>query len=121
MFKPQRPQNLEFSGRGEEHRGQGNVFPVSPGLISTNERPPQRPQNFTPSAKRELHPVHATIPGMRLEGAPLLLLLPCEGDGWLPGPRIVLNCAWMTCSPDPSLISMTRSSSCSPAFETLST
>src|SRR6476620_2207612 len=51
MLSPQRPQNLEFAGRVEEHRGQGKVVPPSPGLTRTNEFPPQRPQNLTPSAK----------------------------------------------------------------------
>ena len=73
MLRPQRPQNRECSGRVFPHRGQGNEFGDSPGLISTNERFPQRPQNFTPSAKRELQFEHATIPGIRLELAPLLL------------------------------------------------
>jgi len=67
MFNPHRPQNLDPSGSGAEHRGQGNVAAASPALTSTNERPPQRPQNFTPSANRELQPAHATIPGIRLE------------------------------------------------------
>lgn len=80
MFNPHRPQNLEFSGRGDAQRGQGNVLAVSAGVTSVNERPPQRPQNFTPSAKRELHVVHATMPGIKLEWIPLLLL-PCEGVG----------------------------------------
>jgi len=74
MFKPQRPQNLEFSGSGVAQRGHGKVFAVSPGLTRTNERPPHRPQNFTPSANRELHPAHATMPGMILECTPPLLL-----------------------------------------------
>jgi len=80
-LSPQRPQNREFSGRVEEHRGQGKVVPPSPGLIRTNEFPPHRPQNFTPSAKRELHVLQATIPGRRLDCPVPLLLLPCEGDG----------------------------------------
>jgi len=67
MFRPQRPQNLEFSGSGEEQRGHGKLPAVSPVLTTPNDRPPQRPQNFTPSAKRELQPTHATIPGMTLE------------------------------------------------------
>ena len=74
MFNPHRPQNLEFSGKGDEHRGQGNVLAVSAGVTRVNERPPHRPQNFTPSAKRELQVMHATIPGIRLEWTPLLPL-----------------------------------------------
>ena len=85
IFSPQRPQNLEFSGRGTEHLGHGNDRPVSPGLTTANERPPHRPQNFTPSANRELQVVQATIPGIRLECTPLLLLpplaAPCDGVG----------------------------------------
>ena len=67
MFNPHRPQNLEFSGKGDEHRGHGNVLAVSAGLTRVKERPPHRPQNFTPSAKRELQVMHATMPGIRLE------------------------------------------------------
>ena len=67
MLSPQRPQNLEFSGSDVEQRGHGNVFRVSPALTITNERPPHRPQNFTPSAKRDPQPVHATMPGIMLE------------------------------------------------------
>ena len=67
MLKPQRPQNFEFCGRGVEHRGQGNEPALSPGLTTTKERLPQRPQNFTPSAKRELQLEQATIPGITLE------------------------------------------------------
>jgi hypothetical protein len=67
MLKPQRPQNLEFCGSGVEHRGHGKLFCISPGLTRTNDRPPHLPQNFTPSAKRELQVAHATIPGIMLE------------------------------------------------------
>ena len=66
-FSPQRPQNREFDGRAVEHRGHGNEPGDSPGLTSTNERLPQRPQNFAPSANRDPHFVHATMPGMTLE------------------------------------------------------
>jgi len=67
MLRPQRPQNREFSGRGEEHLGHGNVFDESPAVTTANERLPHRPQNFTPSAKREWQFVQATMPGMTLE------------------------------------------------------
>ena len=85
MLRPQRPQNLEFCGGGAEQRGHGKPFCISPGLTNTNERPPHRPQNFTPSAKRELQVEHATIPGITLECIPPLLL-PCDGEGWLAVP-----------------------------------
>jgi hypothetical protein len=81
---------------------------------------PHLPQNFTPSANRELQFVQATIPGITLDAAAPLLLVPCEGDGWLEAPCAGRNCAWITCSPASSVISITRSSSFSPAFETLS-
>ena len=83
MLSPHRPQNLECCGSWFEQRGHGNEPGDSPGLTTTNERPPQRPQNLTPSANRELQFVQATMPGIRLEWAPLELL-PCDGDGLLP-------------------------------------
>lgn len=92
ILSPQRPQNREFCGSELEHRGQGNEFGVSPGLTITNERFPHRPQNFTPSANREPQFEHATIPGIKLELAPPLLL-PCDGDGWLPVSLSGFNCA----------------------------
>jgi hypothetical protein len=67
IFKPQRPQNLEFSGSGAEHRGQGYVFAAPPGVIIWKDPLPQRPQNLTPSAKREPQFEHPTMPGMTLE------------------------------------------------------
>lgn len=67
MLNPQRPQNRECSGKRFAQRGHGKEFGDSPALTSTNERFPQRPQNFTPSAKRELQFEHATIPGITLE------------------------------------------------------
>ena len=87
IFKPQRPQNLENGGSFAEQRGHGKLSESSLSLISLNERFPQRPQNFTPSANLELQFVQATIPGIRLEGAALLLLPPsCDGEGWLAVP-----------------------------------
>jgi hypothetical protein len=80
MLKPQRPQNFEFCGRGVEHRGQGNSAELSAGLTTTKDLFPQRPQNLTPSAKRELQVEQATIPGITLEWIPPLLL-PCDGEG----------------------------------------
>lgn len=81
MLSPQRPQNLEFIGKGDEQRGHGNVFAGwSPALTSVNDRFPQRPQNLTPSAKRDPHWVHATMPGIKLDPAPLLAV-PSDGDG----------------------------------------
>jgi len=80
ILSPQRPQNFELFGKGVEHLGQGKVPVLSPGLTTTNERLPQRPQNFTPSANREWHVAHATMPGMMLELTPPLLL-PWDGDG----------------------------------------
>jgi hypothetical protein len=80
ILNPHRPQNLEFCGNGVEHRGHGNAPTLSPGLTTTKERLPQRPQNFTPSANRELHVEQATMPGMMLEWTPPLLL-PCDGEG----------------------------------------
>ena len=53
MLSPQRPQKREFSGSGEEHLGHGNVFAESDTVTTANDRPPHRPQNFTPSANRE--------------------------------------------------------------------
>jgi hypothetical protein len=53
IFSPHRPQYLEFSGSGAEQRGHGNMFVSSPALTRTNDLPPQRPQNFTPSANLE--------------------------------------------------------------------
>ena len=83
-MSPQRPQNLEFSGSGDEHRGHGNVLDgASPALTSMKERLPQRPQNFTPSANFDLQLEHATMPGIMLDPVPLLPV-PCDGDGWLP-------------------------------------
>lgn len=92
MFIPQRPQKREPAASTFEHRGHGNEPGGPPALIITNERLPQRPQNFTPSAKREPHREQATIPGMRLEVAPPLLL-PCEGEGWLDPPWADRSCA----------------------------
>jgi len=67
IFNPHLPQNFEFSGNNVEHRGQGNVPVDSAGLTRINERPPHLPQNLIPSAKRALHVLHATIPGIMLE------------------------------------------------------
>jgi hypothetical protein len=67
MLSPQRPQKREFSGSGLEHRGHGYVFAVPPGLIIVNDPLPQRPQNLTPSAKREPQFEQATMPGITLE------------------------------------------------------
>ena len=53
MFSPHRPQKREFSGSGAEHLGHGTMLLASPALTRTNERPPHRPQNFTPSANLE--------------------------------------------------------------------
>ena len=80
MFKPHRPQKREFSGSGEEHLGHGNIFVESPAVTTAKDRPPHRPQNFTPSAKREWQFVQATMPGMTLEWIPLLPL-PWDGVG----------------------------------------
>jgi hypothetical protein len=66
-FSPQRPQKREFGGKAAEHRGQGNDPGSSPGLTRINDRFPQRPQNLAPSANREPHLVHATMPGITLE------------------------------------------------------
>ena len=67
MLSPHLPQNLEFSGSGAAHRGHGNMFADSPALTSANDRPPHRPQNFTPSANLDWQVVQATMPGIRLE------------------------------------------------------
>ena len=67
MLKPQRPQKRENSGSIFEHRGHGNEPGDSPGLTMMKERLPQRPQNLTPSAKRELQFEQATMPGITLE------------------------------------------------------
>ena len=117
MLRPQRPQKRENSGSMFEQRGHGNERGDSPGLTRTKFRLPHRPQNFTPSANRELQFEQATMPGIRLECTPLLLL-PCDGEGLLPASVIDLSCACMTCSSASSRISITRSSSRSPAFET---
>src|SRR5689334_25377042 len=97
ILSPQRPQNREFCGSGEEHRGHGKLAAVSPGVTSTKLRPPQRPQKRTPSAKRDPHDSQATIPGKMLES---LALVPCEGDGWLVV-EVARRCAWISCSPAP--------------------
>jgi hypothetical protein len=81
MLRPQRPQKREFCGNGAAQRGHGYVAGASPALTSENEPPPQRPQNRTPSANREPQLVHATIPGMTLDGGDPLLLDPSDGDG----------------------------------------
>ena len=86
MLNPQRPQKRENSGSGSNIAGTEKSAADSPGLIRTNERLPHRPQNFTPSANREPQFEQATMPGIRLEFTPLLLL-PCDGDGWLAGVR----------------------------------
>ena len=78
MLSPQRPQKREFWGSGVEHRGHGKFEAVSPGLTRVKLRPPHRPQNLTPSAKRAPHCSQATIPGKMLES---LALEPCDGDG----------------------------------------
>src|SRR5580765_3452320 len=116
MLSPQRPQKRELCGSGEEHLGHGKFEAVSPALTSTKLRLPHRPQNLTPSANRDPHFSHATMPGKILES--LALLLPCDGDGWLVVACVGRSCAWMSCSPAPSRISISRSSSRSPAFET---
>jgi len=67
MFKPQRPQNLEFCGKGFEQRGHGNESAMSPILTITKLPLPHLPQNFTPSANRELQLAQATMPGMTLD------------------------------------------------------
>ena len=119
MFRPQRPQKREFSGRDAEHRGHGYVPSVCARVTRVNDPLPQRPQNLTPSANREPQLAHATIPGMTLEAGEPMPLLPCDDDGWLGEPWTGFNCACMTCSLVPSRISITRSSSRSPGFETL--
>jgi len=73
MLNPHLPQNLEFWGKGVEHRGQGNDPGISPGLIIANERLPHLPQKRTPSANLDPHFVQPTIPGIRLDVPPLLL------------------------------------------------
>lgn len=87
IFRPHRPQNREFAGSGEEHRGHGKESGDSPWLTKTKLRFPHRPQNFTPSANRDLQLLHATMPGIMLEPVPLLPV-PWDGDGWLPVSRI---------------------------------
>ena len=72
ILRPQRPQNREFWGSGEEQRGHGKFAAVSPGLTSTKLRPPQRPQNRTPSANREPQDSQATMPGRMLESLALV-------------------------------------------------
>ena len=81
IFSPQRPQNLEFSGNDAEHLGQGYVEPETPGLTNENEPPPHRPQNLTPSAKRDPQLTQATMPGITLDGGYPPALLPCDEDG----------------------------------------
>ena len=80
IFNPHRPQKRDRSGNSAEHLGQGDVLAESDSVIRTNERPPHRPQNLTPSANREWQLVHATIPGITLDCI-LLLPLPCDGVG----------------------------------------
>ncbi len=79
MFKPHFPQNFEEAGSVAEHCGQENSCLFSPSLITAKERFPQRPQNFTPSAKRALQFVQRTIPGIKLDFAVPV----CEDEGWL--------------------------------------
>jgi len=89
IFKPQRPQNLVSAGSCDAQRGQ-LIREFSDGLIIVKLEFPQRPQNFTPSAKRASQREQATIPGITLD-CPALLPPSGEGDGWLP-PN-VFNCA----------------------------
>src|SRR5215813_1204907 len=93
MLSPHRPQNLEFCGNGDEHRGHGKFAAASPALTIVKLRPPHRPQNFTPSANREPQLSQTTIPGSMLES--LLLGLPCDGDGWLAVALCCFNWAWI--------------------------
>ena len=79
MFKPHRPQKRELIGSEVLHRGQGYVDGASPGLTSLNDPLPHRPQNLTPSAKREPQLEHATMPGITLEG--IAPPLPCDDEG----------------------------------------
>jgi hypothetical protein len=51
-----------------------------------NEPLPHRPQNLTPSAKREWQLAHATIPGIMLDCGDPPVLVPCEEVGWLDPP-----------------------------------
>lgn len=115
MLSPQRPQKRAFWASGLEHLGQGYVPTAA---VTGAKLPlPQRPQKRTPSAKRVWQLVQATTPGMTLDwGEPPLL--PWDEDGWLEPPSGGRSCAWMTCSLAPSRISMTRSSSRSPALDT---
>ena len=74
---------------------------LSPGLTRTKLRLPHRPQNRTPSAKREPQLVQATMPGIRLESAAPLQLALATAKAGSTGTVIGLNWAWMTCSPPP--------------------
>ena len=87
IFSPHLPQNREFAGSEVEQRGHGKFPGCSPELTNTNDRLPQRPQNLTPSANREVHWAHATIPGMMLEPIPLLACLPRARAGFPPRGR----------------------------------
>jgi hypothetical protein len=90
-LRPQRPQKREFSGSCAAHRGHGYVEAEPPGVIIVNDPLPHRPQNRTPSAKREPQFEHPTMPGITLDSGELLELLPCDDVGWLPGPCTVRN------------------------------
>ena len=85
IFKPHLPQNFDFWGSVAEHLGHGKSPRLSPSLMIVKERLPHFPQNLTPSAKRALQFVQATMPGIKLDcAAPPLLLPPVpDGDGWL--------------------------------------
>jgi len=52
----------------------------------TNEPPPHRPQNLTPSANFDPQLEHATMPGITLDCGEPAELVPCEEDGWLAVP-----------------------------------
>ena len=59
---------------------------LSPAVTNTNDPLPHRPQNLTPSAKREWQFAQATMPGITLDAGEPPVLAPCDGDGWLPAP-----------------------------------
>ncbi|MEK7722756.1 MAG: hypothetical protein AAB336_00240 [Acidobacteriota bacterium] len=75
-----------MTGSAVEHLGQLKVWIAAEVWIRVKLVLLHLPQNFTPSANLAPQRVQATIPGITLD-CPALLLLSCDGDGWLPPPN----------------------------------
>lgn len=81
-LSPHLPQKRASELKVVPHRGHGRVGDAVCS-IGRNVPPPQRPQNLTPSAKRDPQFEHATIPGITLDcprdEAPPALEPACDG------------------------------------------